>query len=163
MKFVKFMLAMSIDDLSFRAVFVLDVAKHAKQDQAAVVVPDAILNRRQQKKGKTYGYEVKWRLKPIVSNVWGRRHPHLYGLPRARVKPIESNVCMEKGILINMGYLELVQREDERRAAMAGLMTKLLMQISAGAVKFVKFMLARCIDDLSFRAVFDDLWSSCRP
>merc|ERR1711971_1355612 len=33
-----------------------------------------------------------------------------------------------KEILIKMGYLKLVQREDERQAAMAGLMTKQLTQ-----------------------------------
>merc|ERR1712091_394258 len=33
---------------------------------------------------------------------------------------------VEKDILLKMGYLKLVQREDERQAAMAGLMTKQL-------------------------------------
>jgi len=80
-------------------------AKKAKQDEAGVVVPDAILNRRQKKKEKTYEYEVKWQFKPIESNSW-----------------------VEKDILIKMGYLKLVQREDERQAAMAGLMTKQLTQ-----------------------------------
>merc|ERR1712091_532533 len=45
-------------------------------------------------------------------------------------KPIESNVWVEKEIMIKMGYLKLVQREDERQAAMAGLMTKQLTQPS---------------------------------
>merc|ERR1712091_820412 len=45
-------------------------------------------------------------------------------------KPIESNVWVEKEILIKMGYLKMVQREDERQAAMAGLMTKHLTQPS---------------------------------
>mmetsp|Transcript_108344 Transcript_108344/g.271560 ORF Transcript_108344/g.271560 Transcript_108344/m.271560 type:complete len:1042 (-) Transcript_108344:291-3416(-) len=80
-------------------------AKKAKQDEAASVVPDAILNRRQKKKEKTYEYEVKWQFKPIEANAW-----------------------VEKDILIKMGYLKLVQREDERQAAMAGLMTKQLTQ-----------------------------------
>merc|ERR1719379_881038 len=35
-------------------------AKKAKQDEAAAVVPRAILNRRQKKKEKTFEYEVKW-------------------------------------------------------------------------------------------------------
>jgi len=35
---------------------------------------------------------------------------------------------VEKDVLITMGYLKLVQREDERQAAMAGLMTKQLTQ-----------------------------------
>jgi elongation factor 3 len=82
-------------------------AKKAKQDEAGAVVPDAIVGRRQKKKEKTYEYEVKWQFKPIESNVW-----------------------VEKDILIQMGYLKLVQREDERQAAMAGLMSKQLTQPS---------------------------------
>merc|ERR1712193_461033 len=82
-------------------------AKKAKQDEAGAVVPDAVLNRRQKKKEKTYEYEGKWQFKPIESNVW-----------------------VEKEILIKMGYLKMVQREDERQAAMAGLMTKQLTQPS---------------------------------
>merc|ERR1712187_1103131 len=82
-------------------------AKKAKQDDAAAVVPDAILGRRQKKKEKTYEYEVKWQFKPMESNCW-----------------------VEKDILVKMGYLKLVQREDERQAAMAGLMTKQLTQPS---------------------------------
>merc|ERR1712151_509422 len=80
-------------------------AKKAKADEAAAVVPEAILNRRQKKKEKTYEYETKWQLKPMECNVW-----------------------VEKEILIKMGYLKMVQREDERQAAMAGLMTKQLTQ-----------------------------------
>merc|ERR1719145_193492 len=80
-------------------------AKKAKQDEAGAVIPEAITNRRQKKKEKTYEYEVKWQLKPMESNVW-----------------------VEKDILVKMGYLKLVQREDERQAAMAGLMTKQLTQ-----------------------------------
>merc|ERR1740116_167041 len=78
-------------------------AKKAKQDEAGAVVPDAVLNRRQKKKEKTYEYEVKFMFKPIECNCW-----------------------VEKDILVKMGYLKLVQREDERQAAMAGLMTKQL-------------------------------------
>merc|ERR1711862_308447 len=72
-----------------------------------MVVPDAVLNRRQKKKEKTYEYEVKWQFKPIEHNVW-----------------------VEKDTLIQMGYIKLVQREDERQAAMAGLMSKQLTQPS---------------------------------
>merc|ERR1711959_7891 len=43
-------------------------AKKAKQDEANVVVPDAVVNRKQLKKEKTFLYEVKWRLKPIECN-----------------------------------------------------------------------------------------------
>merc|ERR550537_1890815 len=82
-------------------------AKKAKQDEAAAVIPDAVLGRRQKKKEKTYEYEVKWQFKPIESNCW-----------------------VEKELLVKMGYLKLVQREDERQAAMAGLMTKQLTQPS---------------------------------
>mmetsp|Transcript_70157 Transcript_70157/g.146771 ORF Transcript_70157/g.146771 Transcript_70157/m.146771 type:complete len:1044 (+) Transcript_70157:76-3207(+) len=80
-------------------------AKKAKQDEAGAVIPDAILNRRQKKKEKTFEYEVKWQFKPMEANAW-----------------------VEKDILIKMGYLKMVQREDERQAAMAGLMTKQLTQ-----------------------------------
>merc|ERR1712151_1012349 len=80
-------------------------AKKAKQDEAGHVIPEALMNRRQKKKEKTYEYEVKFQLKPMESNVW-----------------------VEKDILVKMGYLKLVQREDERQAAMAGLMTKHLTQ-----------------------------------
>merc|ERR1712045_43235 len=82
-------------------------AKKAKADEAAAVVPDAVMNRRQKKKEKTYEYEVKWQWKDMDQNNW-----------------------VEKDILVKMGYLKLVQREDERQAAMAGLMTKQLTQPS---------------------------------
>merc|ERR1739847_105354 len=74
-------------------------------DEANAVVPNAVLNRRQKKKEKTFEYEVNWMYKPNESNVW-----------------------VEKDILIKMGYLKMVQREDEKQAAMAGLMTKQLTQ-----------------------------------
>merc|ERR1711998_424907 len=80
-------------------------AKKAKQDEAAAVVPDAIVGRRQKKKEKTYEYETKWQFKALDQNVW-----------------------VEKDILIKMGYKKLVEREDERQAAMAGLQSKQLTQ-----------------------------------
>merc|ERR1712083_1259806 len=61
------------------------------------------MNRRQKKKEKTFEYETKWQFKDIEHGCW-----------------------VEKDILVKMGYLKLVQREDERQAAMAGLMTKQL-------------------------------------
>merc|ERR1712093_76534 len=79
--------------------------KKAKQDLNNVVAPDAILNRRNKKKEKTMEYEVKWQFKPIEDNVW-----------------------VERDILIKMGYLKMVQREDEKQAAAAGLQTKQLTQ-----------------------------------
>merc|ERR1711935_831781 len=45
-------------------------------------------------------------------------------------KAIDQTTWVEKDILIKMGYKKLVQREDERQAAMAGLMTKQLTQPS---------------------------------
>merc|ERR1712139_248076 len=68
---------------------------------------DAVVNRKQNKKEKTYMYEVKWQFKPTESNCW-----------------------VSKEILTKMGYLKLVQREDERQAAMAGLQDKQLTQPS---------------------------------
>merc|ERR1711865_977591 len=81
--------------------------KKYKLDIAQVVVPDAVLNRKQNKKEKTFMYEVKWQFKPIEANVW-----------------------VSKEALTKMGFLKLVQREDEKQAAMAGLMTKQLTQPS---------------------------------
>merc|ERR1712139_670658 len=81
--------------------------KKAKADEANAVVTDAVLNRKQNKKEKTYMYEVKWQFKPTESNCW-----------------------VSKEILVKMGYLKLVQREDERQAAMAGLQDKQLTQPS---------------------------------
>merc|ERR1712096_120883 len=43
---------------------------------------------------------------------------------------MEENAWIERSILIKMGYLKLVQREDEKQAAMAGLMDKQLTQPS---------------------------------
>merc|ERR1739845_342575 len=45
-------------------------------------------------------------------------------------KPMESNLWVKKDTLVKMGFLKLIQREDERQAAMAGLMTKQLTQPS---------------------------------
>merc|ERR1711937_106241 len=81
--------------------------KKAKADEAAAVVPDAVLNRKLLKKEKTYLYEVKWQFKGLESNTW-----------------------VSKENLVKMGYLKLVQREDERQAAMAGLQDKQLTQPS---------------------------------
>jgi len=40
------------------------------QDEAGAVIPDAIVNRRQKKKEKTFEYEVKWQFKSMDSNTW---------------------------------------------------------------------------------------------
>merc|ERR1719421_1729780 len=80
-------------------------AKKAKQDEANIVEVNGVVNRRVLKKEKTFEYEVNWMYKPPECNVW-----------------------IEKSTLIKMGYLKLVQREDEKQAAMAGLQTKQLTQ-----------------------------------
>merc|ERR1712072_298274 len=80
-------------------------AKKAKADEAGAVIPDAVCNRRQKKKEKTFEYEVKWQFKSMDHNCW-----------------------VEKDTLVKMGYLKMVQREDERQAAMAGLQNKQLTQ-----------------------------------
>merc|ERR1712118_261945 len=79
--------------------------KKAKQDEYNVVIPDAILNRRQNKKEKTFEYQVKWQMQGIESACW-----------------------VEKDVILAMGYLKMVQREDERQACMAGLQSKQLTQ-----------------------------------
>jgi len=65
------------------------------------VVPEAILNRRQNKKDKTKEYEIKWQFKDVTDTHW-----------------------IDRETIIKMGYIKLVQREDEKQAAMAGLQTK---------------------------------------
>merc|ERR1711934_602580 len=80
-------------------------AKKSKQDEANIVEVNGVVNRRALKKEKTFEYEVCMMFKPPECNVW-----------------------VEKSILIKMGYLKLVQREDEKQAAMAGLQTKQLTQ-----------------------------------
>merc|ERR1712216_21424 len=79
--------------------------KKAKQDENNVVIPDAILNRRQNKKEKTMEYQVKWQMQGIESATW-----------------------VEKDIIVAMGFLKMVQREDEKQAAAAGLQSKQLTQ-----------------------------------
>merc|ERR1712118_265404 len=79
--------------------------KKAKQDEYNVVIPDAILNRRQNKKEKTFEYQVKWQMQGIESACW-----------------------VEKDIIIAIGVLKMAQREDERQACMAGLQSKQLTQ-----------------------------------
>jgi len=80
-------------------------AKKSKQDEANIVEVNGVVNRRVLKKEKSFEYEVCLMYKPPECNVW-----------------------IEKNTLIKMGYLKLVQREDEKQAAMAGLQTKQLTQ-----------------------------------
>merc|ERR1711937_619204 len=72
-------------------------AKKSKQDEANIVEVNGVVNRRVLKKEKTFEYEDCMMFKPPECNVW-----------------------IEKSTLIKMGYLKLVQREDEKQAAMAG-------------------------------------------
>merc|ERR1711907_567123 len=44
--------------------------KKAKQDEGNVVIPDAILNRRNNKKEKTMEYQVKWQMQSVESAAW---------------------------------------------------------------------------------------------
>merc|ERR1712183_130963 len=80
-------------------------AKKSKQDEANIVEVNGVVNRRVLKKEKSFEYEVCLMYKPPECNVW-----------------------VEKNTLIKMGYLKLVQREDEKQAAAAGLQTKQLTQ-----------------------------------
>jgi len=79
--------------------------KKAKADEDRAVIPDAVVDRKQDKKSKSYFYQVKWQFQPLENACW-----------------------VSKDTLVKMGYLKLVQREDERQAAMAGLLTKQLTQ-----------------------------------
>jgi len=72
-----------------------------KEEERHQVIPEAVLNRRQNKKEKTKEYEVKWQYKDIANTHW-----------------------VDRDTLCQMGYLKMVQREDEKQAAMAGLQTK---------------------------------------
>jgi len=65
------------------------------------VVPEGVLNRRLNKKEKTKEYEVKWQFKDVTDTHW-----------------------IDRETIIKMGYIKLVQREDEKQAAMAGLQSK---------------------------------------
>jgi elongation factor 3 len=66
------------------------------------VIPDTILNRRKNKQ-KKFEYETKWLYKPIEHSCW-----------------------VERDTLLAMGYEMIVCREDEKQAAAAGLMSKML-------------------------------------
>merc|ERR1712070_368497 len=76
-------------------------------DEDRAVIPDAVVDRKADKKAKTFFYQVKWQFQPIENACW-----------------------VSKETLTKMGFLKLVQREDERQAAMAGLQNKQLTQPS---------------------------------
>merc|ERR1711871_612062 len=81
--------------------------KKAKADEDRAVIPDAVVDRKADKKAKTFFYQVKWQFQPFENACW-----------------------VSKETLTKMGFLKLVQREDERQAAMAGLQNKQLTQPS---------------------------------
>ncbi len=72
-------------------------------DEKKAVVPEAIFERRENKKLKLKEYEVKWKGKSDDMKMWVKRE-----------------------ILIKMGAIKLVQRHDEKEAVKAGLASKTL-------------------------------------
>jgi elongation factor 3 len=74
-----------------------------KKDFAKAIQPEAILDRRENKKEKTKEYQTKLMQRPIEDAIW-----------------------IERTILEKMGMLAKVQREDEKQAMAAGLMAKAL-------------------------------------
>ena len=81
-----------------------------EEEEKKAVEVDKILGRRENKKEKCYEYDVKFKDKPIDCNLWIR-----------------------KEILINMGEESLVQRQDEKEAVSAGLMSRPLTSSSVEA------------------------------
>ncbi|MBI95831.1 hypothetical protein CL656_01650 [bacterium] len=81
-----------------------------EDEEKKAVEVDKILGRRENKKEKIYEYDVKFKDKPIECNIWVR-----------------------KEILINMGEESLVQRQDEKEAVAAGLMSRPLTSSSVEA------------------------------
>ena len=78
-----------------------------EDEEKRALEPEKILGRRDNKKEKTKEYEVKFKDKSTDFNMW-----------------------VPKEILINMGALALVQRQDEKEAVAAGLMSKPLTSVS---------------------------------
>merc|ERR1712159_855846 len=74
-----------------------------QKDFAKVIEPEAILDRRENKKEKTKEYQTKLMNKSVEDAIW-----------------------IERSILEKMGMLAEVQREDEKQAMMAGLQQKAL-------------------------------------
>lgn len=79
------------------------VACETPSDEKKAVEPDTLLSRRENKKLKLKEYEVKWKGKSEEMTMWVKRD-----------------------ILIKMGATKLVQRQDEREALRAGLVSKTL-------------------------------------
>ena len=72
-------------------------------DEKKAVQPDSIVARRENRKLKLKEYEVKWKEKSSDMTMWVRRD-----------------------ILIKMGAIKLVQRQDEKEALASGLVSKTL-------------------------------------
>merc|ERR1719456_2167672 len=81
-----------------------DETKEGKADRATAMKPEAVLNRRKNKQ-KKYEYQTKWADKPVDAATW-----------------------VVRDTLIAMGYVKLVQREDEKQAMESGMMSKSLSQ-----------------------------------
>jgi len=99
---------LSASEEELRAVkWIIDPARltlrklESEKEEKHVVVPESILNRRVNKKEKTKEYEVKWQFKDVTNTFW-----------------------VDRDTIAKMGYLKLVQREDEKQAAQSGLQTK---------------------------------------
>merc|ERR1711990_412902 len=80
----------------------LKVCEDAKEEAKAIVC-EAILARRENKKEKVKEYQTKLQFKPVEDSIW-----------------------ISRDILIKMGHLALVQRQDEKEAVAAGLQSKML-------------------------------------
>ncbi len=78
-----------------------------EDEEKKALEPEKVLGRRDNKKEKTKEYEVKFKDKSTDYNMW---------VPR--------------DILINMGGLAMIQRQDEKEAVAAGLMSKPLTSSS---------------------------------
>ena len=78
-----------------------------EDEEKKAIEVEKILARRENKKEKTYDYEVKIKGKPNECNMWVR-----------------------KEILLNMGEEALVQRQDEKEAVAAGLVSRPLTSTS---------------------------------
>merc|ERR1712193_109139 len=80
----------------------LKVCEEAKEEAKAIVV-EAILARRENKKEKVKEYQAKLQFKPVEDAIW-----------------------ISRDIMVSMGHLALVQRQDEKEAVAAGLQSKML-------------------------------------
>merc|ERR1711998_810923 len=80
----------------------LKVCEDAKEEAKAIVV-EAILARRENKKEKKKENKAKLQFKPVEDAIW-----------------------ISRDILVRMGHLALVQRQDEKEAVAAGLQNKML-------------------------------------